>query len=348
MDNGYGYPGYVRLDNDEYEESEQTQYTSAPPPETTDVLEEKQTQYTSAPTAVDADSVAVAAQGDVSVKRSASPKSDAIGVGNKVNNNSRYITLYNEAINKIFKPYTIHTSFHNPKHFKFPNSLSNSDTDTCRTQFLSFMSDNFWNFDNMDVVNAEDNSATRIFHMIVEKVKQFINLMEVKMTGKQIVVTLHDIIKKLSSTSYESNHCKSEKLFMAILLAIQILHCPTPSAEREYTLKFKFAQSLFGKSSLQQSSIKCSNSSAMSNLKNNDDPVAANIFDLNLTNLPKPPLELKAGGSKSRRRHRRHHKSKHVRKTRRGRSRKFKLKTHRRRSARKNKKIYKNTYKRCK
>jgi hypothetical protein len=366
MDNGYGYKeGYGRPDKDEYVEPEQpldtsapppettnvleekkTPDTSAPPPETTDVLEEKQTLDTSAPTAVDADSVAVAAQGDVSVKRSASPKSDARDVNKKVDNNSHYITLYNEAINKIFKYYTTYTSFHNPKQFRSLKSSLKSDTDTCRNQFLSFMSDNFWNFDDMNVVQAEDNSAARIFHMIVEKVKQFINLMEVEMKDNQIVVTLHDIIKKLSSTSSVPDYCISEKLFMAILLAIQILHCPTPSAE--YTLKFKFAPSLFGKSSLQQSSIKCTNNSVMSNLKNKDDPVAANIFDLKLRHLQKPPLELKAGGSKSRRRHRRHHKSKHARKTRRGRSRKFKLKTHRRRSARKNKKIYKNTYKRCK
>jgi hypothetical protein len=343
MDNGHDRD----VIDDKYEKPNHPLYTPAPLPlpETTNVVEEKQTLDTSAPTAVDTDPVAVAAQGDVSVKRSASLKSYAIGVGNKVDNNSHYITLYNEAINKIFKNYTTYTSFYNPKQFISPKSSLKSDTDTCRNQFLSFMSDNFLNFDNMDVVVAEDNSESTTFFTIVEKVKQFIDLMEVEMKGKQIVVTLHDIIKKLSSTSYESNHCKSEKLFMAILLAIQILHCPTPSAGREYTLEFKFAPSLFGPSRLQKTSKTCSGNKTISS---SNDPVAANIFKLELRYLPKPPLELKAGGSKSRRRHRRHHKSKHARKTRRGRSRKFKLKTHRRRSARKNKKIYKNTYKRCK
>jgi hypothetical protein len=311
-------------------------------------VEEKQTLDTSAPTAVDTDPVAVAAQGDVSVKRSASLKSYAIGVGNKVDNVSHYITLYNEAINKIFKhytDYTIYTSYHNPKQFISPKLSLNSDTDTCREQFLSFMHMNFSEFFN--TTGSVDASTT--FLTIVKKVKQFIDLMEVEMKGNQIVVTLHDIIDKLSSTSYESNHCKSEKLFMAILLAIQMLHCPSPSTEKEYTLKFKFAQSLLGPSRLQKTSKTCSgNKKISSSYDPSYDPVDENIFNLELRYLPKPPLELKAGGSKSRRRHRRHHKSKHARKTRRGRSRKFKLKTHRRRSARKNKKIYKNTYKRCK
>ena len=311
--------------------------TSTPLPDTTNVVEEKQTLDTSAPTAVDTDPVAVAAQGDVSVKRSASLKSDAIGVGvgNKVDNVSHYITLYNEAINKIFKDYTIYTSYRNPKQFTSPKLSLNSDTDTCREQFLSFMHMNFSEFFN--TTGSVDASTT--FLTIVKKVKQFIDLMEVEMKGNQIVVTLHDIIDKLSSTSYESNHCKSEKLFMAILLAIQMLHCPSPSTEKEYTLKFKFAQSLLGPSRLQKTSKTCSgNKKISSSYDPSYDPVDENIFNLELRYLPKPPLELKAGGSKSRRRHRRHHKSKHARKTRRRRSRKFKLKTHRRRSARKNKK----------
>jgi len=318
---------------------------------------EEQSPDTPASTGVktDLDQVAVAAQKDASdsVKRSASPKSDARGVSMEVDNDSRYITLYNEAINKIFKDYIIYTSVHNPKHFKSPNSSSKSATDTCREQFLSFMSNNFQKFNNMDLVQGKP------FLDIVEKVRQFIKLMEVDMTGtdtdSQIVVTLHDIKTKYSF--YDTDHCISEKLFMAILLAIKILHCPTPSDEREYTLKFKFAPSLFGKSSLQQSSIKCTNNSVMSNLKSNYDPVAANIFNFDLTRL-KPDSKqssfhdsnndsnisdlaallgpTQAGGSKSRRRHRRHHKSKHVRKTRRGRGRKSKPKpkTHRRRSAR--------------
>lgn len=354
-------------------EQGQTPDTSTPQAETTDVEVETQTPDTSAPTDPVVEqgqtpdtpaptdpvvqqgqtpdtSSAVEEQRDVSdsVKRSASPKR---GVSMKVDNDSNYISLYNQAIDKIFKNYNDATftlyqdpkyfstldspspSYHdflNPKHFKSPNSLSKSATDTCREQFLSFMSNNFPNFNNMDLVQGIP------FLDIVEKVRQFINKMDVKMTntGNNIVVTLHDIKTKYSS--YNTDHCISERLFMAILLAIQMLHCPTPSPDREYTLKFKFASTLFIISSLQKSSMQCTKNSEISNLKSNDDPVAANIFDFDLRYLkPKPRSEqLKTGGSKSRRRHWRHHKSKHARKTHRRRGRKSKPKTHRRRSAR--------------
>jgi hypothetical protein len=249
---------------------------------------EEQSPDTPASTGVktDLDQVAVAAQKDASdsVKRSASPNSDARDVSMKVDNNSHYISLYNEAIDKIFENYTTFTSVHNPKHFKSPKSSVKSDTDTCREQFLSFMSINFPKFDNMDVVQGIP------FNEIEKKVKQFIKLMEVAMKDSQIVVTLHDIKKKYSS--YDSDHCISEKLFMAILLAIQMLHCPTPSPGREYTLKFKFATTSFIISSLQQSSIKCAKNIVMSNLKSKDDPVAANIFNFDLRYLePKPQSE---------------------------------------------------------
>lgn len=304
-------------------EQGQTPYTPAPQAETTDVEVEIQTPNTSS---------AVEEQRDVSgsIKRSASPNSDARDVSMKVDNNSHYISLYNQAIDKIFENYTTFTSFHNPKHFKSPKSSVKSDTDTCREQFLSFMSINFPKFDNIDVVQGE------LFLNNVEKVRQFIKLMEVAMKDSQIVVTLHDIKKKYLFSDSDSDYCICERLFMAILLAIQMLHCPTPSPDREYTLKFKFASTSFIISSLQQSSIKCAKNSVMSNLKSKDDPVAANIFNFDLRYLePKPQSEqLKAGGSKSRRRHRRHYKSKHARKTRRRRGRKSKPKTHRRRSAR--------------
>jgi hypothetical protein len=323
-----------------------------------------------------------------------------------------YLVLYNEAIDKIFKNYTEFTSVHNPKHFrlveledvyyptdyplvddeeltdKFVNQKKADDETKkkvkdemklCRKKFLDFMHKNL--YDSFEKSFKGLNGADKYlsFEDIVKKVHQFINLMEVKMTGtdtdtdSQIVVTLHDIINKSSSTSSVPNYCISEKLFMAILLAIQKLHCPTPSPDRQYTLKFEFAPSLIGKSSLHQSSIKCSNNNdVMSNFKNKEDPVAENIFNFDLTRLtPKmlpalvvsepysthsyfhdsdsdsninsnisdlaAPLDpTQAGGSKSRRRHRRHHKSKHARKTRRGRGRKSKPKpkTHRRRSAR--------------
>ena len=300
-------------------------------------------------------------------------------MASKIDFDKKYLVLYNEAVNKIFKNYTNFTSFHNPKHFrlvelkdvydstnyplvddeelthefvekkKVDDEIKNKvkdEMELCRKKFLDFMKENL--YDNFKTLFMGLNDADKYlsFDAIVKKVHQFIELMDVEMTntGNNIVVTLHDIKTKYSS--YDTYHCISERLFMAILLAIQMLHCPTPSPDRKYTLKFKFASTLFTISSLHQSSIKCAKNSIMSNLTSNDDPVAANIFDFDLIELE--PEQLKAGGSKSRRRHRRHHKSKHARKTRRGRSRKFKLKTHRRRSARKNKKIYKNTYKRCK
>jgi hypothetical protein len=336
----------------------------------------------------------------------------------KIDFDRNYLVLYNEAVNKIFKNYTKITSSHNPKHFrlleledvydptdyplvddeelepefvekkKVDDEIKNkvkNEMELCRKKFLDFMKKNLSDNFETSFRGLDDADKYLSFDAIVKKVHQFIHLMEVKMTGtdtdSQIVVTLHDIIKKFSSTSSVSDYCISEKLFMAILLAIQMLHCPTPSPENTYLLKFKFSdRSLLYDSGLRRSSNRCADKNIMSTFKNKNDPVAANIFDFDLTRLkPKmlPALVVsvpdskqssfhdsnidsnisdlaalldptQASGSKSRRRHRRHHKSKHARKTRRGRSRKFKLKTHRRRSARKNKKIYKNTYKRCK
>ena len=68
---------------------------------------------------------------------------------------------------------------------------------------------------------------------------------------------------------------------MAILLAIQMLHCPTPSPENTYLLKFKFSDINFlVLGGLHQSSNKCADKNIMSTFKNKNDPVAANIFDL--------------------------------------------------------------------
>ena len=324
----------------------------------------------------------------------------------KINFDKNYLVLYNEAVNKIFKYYTKVTSSHNPKHFrlveledvydptdyplvddeeltpefvekkKVDDEIKNKVKDEmklCRKKFLDFMKKNL--SDNFETLfrGLDDADKYLSFDAIVKKVHQFINLMEVKMTGtdtdSQIVVTLHDIIKKFSSTSSVSDYCISEKLFMAILLAIQMLHCPTPSPENTYLLKFKFSDINFlVLGGLHQSSNKCADKNIMSTFKNKNDPVAANIFDFDLTRLqPKmlpalvvsepyseqssfhdsdsnisnlaAPLEpspdtIQVGGSKSRRRHRRHHKSKHARKTHRRRGRKSKPKTHRRRSAR--------------
>ena len=111
-----------------------------------------------------------------------------------------------------------------------------------KSKFLDFMETNFTNISGTGV----DNTAKLI--EVNENVKKFIERMEVKLfKGKSfitILATLHDIIDKLTSTDYNSVHCLSEKVFMAILLAIQMLHYPTPI--NEYQLTFQFSKSLFG------------------------------------------------------------------------------------------------------
>ena len=39
-------------------------------------------------------------------------------MASKIDFDKKYLVLYNEAVNKIFKNYTNFTSFHNPKHFR--------------------------------------------------------------------------------------------------------------------------------------------------------------------------------------------------------------------------------------
>ena len=197
-----------------------------------------------------------------------------------IDNSSHYVNIYNHAIDKIFKDYDTLTSVYNQKHLKYSILSPKRDTDTCRKQFLSFMLSNFSNLVNM--TGSVDASTT--FLTIVEKVIQFIESMEVKTTGNQIVVTLHDIIDKLSSTSFDSDHCKSEKLFMAVLLAIQMLHCSSDN----YSLVFKFAKSFIGPSGLQKTSKTCSGSKQP--ISSSKDPVAENIFGFDTTAL-KPVLQ---------------------------------------------------------
>jgi hypothetical protein len=116
-----------------------------------------------------------------------------------------------------------------------------------------------------------------------------------------------------------TNYCISEKIFMAILLAIKILRSNYP-----YDLVFKFSPSVFGKSKLQDSSIRCSGGKA---IYASHDPVGSNFFELepeyifpleyNSSDDPdigvgssyEDPINLN-GGQKSRRRHRRLFKSK--------------------------------------
>jgi hypothetical protein len=167
----------------------------------------------------------------------------------------------------------------------------NGDMDKCKQKFLKFMQNNFSNLPVM--YKGIQTNAT--FYIIVKKVKEFIDSMEVKLikdvTTKvtTISVTLHDIIKKLTFTSFDSDHCKSEKLFMAVLLAIQRLHCPTPSDGNDYTLTFEFAPSLLGPSGLQKTSKTCSEGNV--EIDASKDPVDANIFGFVLTALEQVPQQ---------------------------------------------------------
>jgi hypothetical protein len=225
-----------------------------------------------------------------------------------------YIGLYNAAISKIFEPKTMTQIFgqdgttdligNNIMRFKVTNfekyNLAHvqgtrnftekkaKEEYTAMAQqrenFVVFMKSNFPEITNSGVSGASTLQA------ITQNVTKFIGLMEVKpkfpIKGEiTIEVTLHDIIDKLASTSFESEHCKSEKIFMAILLAILMLHYPTP--RNEYKLVFKFAKSLFGKSGLQKSSITCSGNKTITESM---DPVATNdttIFGLDTSELKK-------------------------------------------------------------
>ena len=202
-----------------------------------------------------------------------------------------YVSLYNTAIDKIFEGYNKSFSVadkldhygrgvfrQNPKHFQYSDSSMNGDMVKCKQTFLTFMQDNFSNLSVM--YKGILTNAT--FYIIVKKVNEFIDSMEVKsikdVTTKvtTISVTLHDIIKKLTFTSFDSDHCKSEKLFMAVLLAILRLHCPTPIDGNDYTLTFEFAPSFLGPSGLQKTSKTCSAGNV--EIDASKDPVDANIF----------------------------------------------------------------------
>jgi len=224
---------------------------------------------------------------------------------------TKYIDLYNAAIYKIFESGTMTQIFgqgdttdligSNKMIFKvksfqeynlvpsmqrygFTREKAENEYNAMaqkRDDFVVFMQANFREITNNGVSGASTLQA------ITQNVTKFIGLMQVKPTFPRqgsitIEVTLHDIIDKSSSTSFDSDHCKSEKIFMAILLAIQMLHYPTPSPSNEYNLVFKFAKSLFGKSGLEKSSITCSRNRLTSALS---DPVAANIFRLDTKEL---------------------------------------------------------------
>lgn len=265
----------------------------------------------------------------------------------------KFVDLYNDAVLRIFPTETMIAIFgmfdeHNRtitdtednNKMILPTGITKIQEKIEKKEvFLKFMQTNF-----SDICGTTPSDVAKL-QDVEKNVKKFIERMEVKVNTIiqsfiEIVVTLHDIIDNLTSTDFSSVHCLSEKVFMAILLAIQMLHYPTPI--NDYKLKFQFAKSYIGKSGLQKSSVICSRSTSISSL---NDPVAANIFGLKINALSQkvPPPEItddvsyQGGGSKSRR--------KPARKTLRRRTRKSKSKskpkTHRRRRhsrVRKNKK----------
>ena len=217
----------------------------------------------------------------------------------------KYVELYNLAILQIFSSTTMNeifvmndtinltkdnkmlfkvTSLQEYKTTAVQRSSIELKTKTIEDEYnaMAQKRDNFLDFMRQNFTEIDESTLRGV---ITKNVEEFIRLMEVKpkfpITGEiTIEVTLHDIIDKLASTSFESEHCKSEKLFMAILLAILMLHYPTP--RNKYKLVFKFAKSLFGKSRLQKSSITCSGNKTITESM---DPVAENIFKLNISKL---------------------------------------------------------------
>lgn len=204
------------------------------------------------------------------------------------NNREEFLNLYKMAIVKIY----------------------DNDKITSEEQeaFLLFIQHNFKMFttENQLINNAN----------VIEYVTKFIRLMSVTNITSQIDVTLHDIVDKIKSTTSMTNYCISEKIFMAILLAIKILRSNYP-----YDLVFKFSTSAIGKSKLQDSSFRCSGGKEIASR----DPVGSNFFELEPEYIF--PLEYNSsddhdigigsygsyedpiplnGGQKSRRRHRRH------------------------------------------
>lgn len=200
----------------------------------------------------------------------------------------KFVNLYNDAVLKIFPTETMNAIFGdeltmdtegNNKMTLPINPTSVQEKTTTKKFFLNFMEQNFPDFDS-----SNDNSTNTQLKLIKvnENVGKFIQRMEVKakLDPVNIVVTLHDIIDKLSSTEFGSEHCVSEKVFMAILLAIRTLCYPNTN----YNLTFQFSKSLFGKSGLERSSVICSGNRQVSS---SNDPVdeAKRIFDLNLDPL---------------------------------------------------------------
>jgi hypothetical protein len=221
------------------------------------------------------------------------------------------VGLYNDAILKIFPVDTMTLLFGNEVessigHWKMIFPLKDSNTysgcnerkilhEVCeplfeqKKIFLQFIQENF-----PELTKGPENAAKLLD--IEKKVKDFIQKMEVKSDTNgsiiQIEVTLHDIIGNFSTTSVDSLHCLSEKLFLAILFAIK-KKVNFFELKRKYHLKFKFAKSSFGKSGLQKSSVICSGDKTITESTDPVDP-ENNFFKLDLLKLNRANTESQA------------------------------------------------------
>ena len=201
----------------------------------------------------------------------------------------KFVDLYNDAVLKIFPIGTMIAIFGNGQTLDeesnnkmiLPTFSSTKIQEKIKKKevFLEFMQTNF-----KDIRDITADDFAKLLD-VNKNVKKFIERMEVKVnttsqSSIEIVVTLHDIIDKLTSTDFSSVHCLSEKVFMAILLAIQKLHYPNA----KYKLTFQFSKSLFGKSGLERSSVICSGDKTITESM---DPVDSNFFKLSLLTLNK-------------------------------------------------------------
>ena len=212
----------------------------------------------------------------------------------------KIVDLYNDAVLKIFPTGTMVAIFGEEiessiGHWKMmfpPNGMDNYNQCTNRRTldevcnpifeqkqiFLDFIQENFKELDNVEKLRD-----------IEKKVKDFIQKMEVKSDTTnpyiKIDVTLHDIIGNFSTTSRDSLHCQSEKLFLAILFAIK-KKVHVFELTKNYNLTFKFAKSSIGKSGLQKSSVICSGDKTITESMDPVDP-AKNFFGLELLILNK-------------------------------------------------------------
>ena len=233
------------------------------------------------------------------------------------------VGLYNNAILKIFPVDTMKELFGEnlesitgdwrmkiiEKNIgNYPNCATRNSDDEYECNQLKQEKDFFLLFiqTNFPELNTTTAAADENLKYIKKQVKKFIQNMEVKtdLTRPapnliQIDVVLHDIIGSLNAISHGSLDCISEKLFLAILLAIKkkvnvfSVRC---------NLTFKFSKgNLFSKSSgLQRSSAICSQDK---NISESTDPVSANemktIFRLDVTDLIQAENDYKSSNAQA-------------------------------------------------